>query len=92
MALLQPAVVEQGWQFGKGGKAFAPWAGGKGKPGRRFDAWGGEYVDGGYIDCVGTFWPCAHVYTEHEIQASILSTSMYVEDFVNKHSMCNWKL
>jgi hypothetical protein len=49
---------------GKGsmGKGFAPWAGGKGgNSGRRFDAWGGEYIDGGYLDFMGTFWPCAHI-------------------------------
>jgi hypothetical protein len=49
----------------KGGKShwdkgFAPWAAGPGgKGGSFYDAWGGMYVDGGYVDFAGTFWPCA---------------------------------
>lgn len=48
----------------KGKGKFPPWAAGKGGKGglggSLTDAWGGRYVDGGYIDWVGTFWECAH--------------------------------
>ena len=57
----QPATAPPAAAVAAGkGKGFAPWAGGKGgKPGRWVDAWGGEYVEGGYVDVAGTFWPYA---------------------------------